>query len=162
MLDEFVLTVYLPQLEEKVADLFHDAVRRPRGVQPDPLSRRLSVQPLAKASTQLMALVNSLCAMLGDEPVSPRELCTAYTWCRDTILSAVQRPLPSARRRGARDRWGGPSGTCCAWRSVGTAGTSCRHVSRRCKRRRVLTYNPLAHVLTCSIEPRPRRAGGVV
>lgn len=40
----------------------------PEAFQPDPLSRRLSVQPLAKASTQLMALINSLCAMLATSP----------------------------------------------------------------------------------------------
>ncbi|KAF8973579.1 exocyst complex component sec8 [Flammula alnicola] len=68
VLDEFVLTVYLPQLEEKVSDLFHEAVTGTEAFQPDPMSWRLSEQPLAKASTQLMALINSLCAMLNTSP----------------------------------------------------------------------------------------------
>ncbi|KAF8913032.1 exocyst complex component sec8 [Gymnopilus junonius] len=68
VLDEFVLTVYLPQLEEKVSDLFHDAVTGSEAFQPDPLSLRLSPQPIAKATTYLMALINSLCAMLNTSP----------------------------------------------------------------------------------------------
>ncbi|KDR85374.1 hypothetical protein GALMADRAFT_234199 [Galerina marginata CBS 339.88] len=68
VLDEFVLKVYLPQLEEKISDLFHDAVTGLEAFQPDPLSLQLSAQPLAKASTYLMALINSLCAMLNTSP----------------------------------------------------------------------------------------------
>lgn len=68
VLDEFVLKVYLPQLEEKVLDLFHDAVTGPEAFQTDPLSLRLCYEPLVKASTHLMALVNSLCAMLRTSP----------------------------------------------------------------------------------------------
>ncbi|KAF6766580.1 Sec8 exocyst complex component-specific domain-containing protein [Ephemerocybe angulata] len=48
VLDDVVLKVYLPQLEEKVLDLFHEAV--------------------SDAATQLMALINSLCAMLETSP----------------------------------------------------------------------------------------------
>ncbi|KII94197.1 hypothetical protein PLICRDRAFT_171865 [Plicaturopsis crispa FD-325 SS-3] len=68
VLDEFVLKVYLPQLEEKVSLLFRQAVTGPEAFQPDPSSARLSAQPLVKASTQLMALINSLCAMLRRTP----------------------------------------------------------------------------------------------
>ncbi|KAF5384828.1 hypothetical protein D9615_001370 [Tricholomella constricta] len=68
VLDEFVLKVYLPQLEEKVSDLFHQSVTGPEAFQPDPSSTLLSPEPLMKASTQLMALINSLCAMLATSP----------------------------------------------------------------------------------------------
>ncbi|KAF8213248.1 exocyst complex component sec8 [Mycena galopus ATCC 62051] len=68
VLDDFVLKNYLPQLEEKVSLLFHQAVTGPEAFQPDPLSSRLSPEPLAKASTHLMALINSLCAMLLKSP----------------------------------------------------------------------------------------------
>ncbi|KAF8167728.1 exocyst complex component sec8 [Crassisporium funariophilum] len=68
VLDEFVLKVYLPQLEEKVSDLFHKAVSGTEAFQPDPQSLLLSSQPLAKATTHLMALINSLCAMLSTSP----------------------------------------------------------------------------------------------
>ncbi|PFH54828.1 hypothetical protein AMATHDRAFT_134263 [Amanita thiersii Skay4041] len=68
LLDDFVLRVYLPQLEEKVSDLFHQAVTGPDAFHPDPFSLRLSREPLVQASTKLMALINSLCAMLCTSP----------------------------------------------------------------------------------------------
>ncbi|KAG5353237.1 hypothetical protein C0989_009200 [Termitomyces sp. Mn162] len=68
VLDEFVLRVYLPQLEEKVSELFHQAVTGPDAFQPDPSATLLCPEPLVKASTQLMALINSLCAMLATSP----------------------------------------------------------------------------------------------
>ncbi|KAL0071792.1 exocyst subunit [Marasmius tenuissimus] len=68
VLDEFVLKVYLPQLEEKVSSLFHDTVTGLDAFQADPLSKKLCAEPLVKASTHLMALVNSLCAMLQTTP----------------------------------------------------------------------------------------------
>ncbi|KAJ7706369.1 Sec8 exocyst complex component-specific domain-containing protein [Mycena rosella] len=68
VLDDFVLKVYLPQLEEKVSYLFHQAVTGPEAFQADPSSSRLSPEPLVKASTHLMALINSLCAMLLKSP----------------------------------------------------------------------------------------------
>ena len=66
VLDEFVLKVYLPQLEEKVSSLFHQAVTGmsysfwyrfrdpyfktgPEAFQPDPSSTQLSPQALIKA-----------------------------------------------------------------------------------------------------------------
>ncbi|KAF7339799.1 Sec8 exocyst complex component specific domain-containing protein [Mycena venus] len=68
VLDDFVLKNYLPQLEEKVSFLFRQAVTGPEAFQPDPSSSRLCSEPLAKASTHLMALINSLCAMLLKSP----------------------------------------------------------------------------------------------
>ncbi|KAH8991923.1 Sec8 exocyst complex component-specific domain-containing protein [Lactarius akahatsu] len=68
VLDEFVLTVYLPQLEEKVSLLFHQAVTGPEAFVPDSSSTWLSAEPLVNASTALMALINSLCVMLRTTP----------------------------------------------------------------------------------------------
>jgi len=48
VLDEFVLNVYLPQVEEKTSLLFHQAVTGPQAFQPDPASHQLSPQPLIK------------------------------------------------------------------------------------------------------------------
>ncbi|KAG9049709.1 hypothetical protein FS837_009354 [Tulasnella sp. UAMH 9824] len=67
-LDEFVVKVYLPQLEDKVATLFHQAAVSADAFQEDPLSMRLSPKPLIKASTQLVSLINSLCAMHRSTP----------------------------------------------------------------------------------------------
>ncbi|KAI0249495.1 Sec8 exocyst complex component-specific domain-containing protein [Lactifluus subvellereus] len=68
LLDEFVLKVYLPQLEEKISLLFHQAVTGPEAFTPDAFSTWLSVEPLVNASTTLMALINSLCVMLRTTP----------------------------------------------------------------------------------------------
>ena len=87
VMDDFVLKVYLPQLQEKVTELFLHSVNGglyitlicsglttiylSTGIyafQPDTTTSRLSQQPLIKATTQLMALINSLCAMLRTSP----------------------------------------------------------------------------------------------
>ncbi|KAH9996469.1 Sec8 exocyst complex component-specific domain-containing protein [Russula vinacea] len=68
VLDEFILRVYLPQLEEKVSLLFHQATTGPEAFVPDSSSSLLSTEPLVNASTTMMALVNSLCAMLRTTP----------------------------------------------------------------------------------------------
>ncbi|PCH33923.1 hypothetical protein WOLCODRAFT_135391 [Wolfiporia cocos MD-104 SS10] len=68
VLEEFVLNVYLPQLEDKISLLFHQAVTSPDAFEPDPASTKLSPEPLVKASVQVMALINSLCAMLRATP----------------------------------------------------------------------------------------------
>ncbi|KNZ74114.1 putative exocyst complex component sec8 [Termitomyces sp. J132] len=51
VLDEFVLRVYLPQLEEKVSELFHQAVTGPDAFQPDPSATLLCPEPLVKHTT---------------------------------------------------------------------------------------------------------------
>lgn len=69
VLDEFVLNIYLPQLEDKVSYLFHQAISGmflssdvcgnsessagPEAFQPDPLSKRISPEPLIKVRTTL-------------------------------------------------------------------------------------------------------------
>ncbi|KAJ7293405.1 exocyst complex component sec8 [Mycena rebaudengoi] len=69
VLDDFVLKVYLPQLEEKFPTFSIKLSQAcPEAFQPDPSSSRLSPEPLVKASTHLMALINSLCAMLIRSP----------------------------------------------------------------------------------------------
>ncbi|OAX44421.1 hypothetical protein K503DRAFT_678876 [Rhizopogon vinicolor AM-OR11-026] len=68
VLDDFVLKVYLPQLEERISELFHQAVTSPDAFQYDQMSTRFSPKPIFRATTQLMALINSLCAMLRTTP----------------------------------------------------------------------------------------------
>ncbi|KAG1749817.1 Sec8 exocyst complex component-specific domain-containing protein [Suillus paluster] len=68
LLDDFVLKVYLPQLEERISELFHQAVTSPDAFQYDQMSTRFSPKPIFRATTQLMALINSLCAMLRTTP----------------------------------------------------------------------------------------------
>lgn len=47
-LDEFVLNSYLPQLEEKVSDVFHSAVSGPEAFREDTAYRELNARPLVK------------------------------------------------------------------------------------------------------------------
>ncbi|KAK2461622.1 hypothetical protein APHAL10511_006085 [Amanita phalloides] len=68
ILNDFVVKVYLPQLEDKVSDLFHHAVTGPDAFEPDPISLRFSKEPLTQSSTKSMALVNSLCDLLSTSP----------------------------------------------------------------------------------------------
>ncbi|KXN85672.1 putative exocyst complex component sec8 [Leucoagaricus sp. SymC.cos] len=103
VIEEFVLKVYLPQLEEKVLDLFHLAVTGPESFQPDPLSTNLSSEPLIKASTQLMALINSLCVMLRTTPFHRENYCRLvlavviqfYQRCSDRFYSLTVVPSHS-------------------------------------------------------------------
>nr|GAT47843.1 Sec8 exocyst complex component specific domain-containing protein [Mycena chlorophos] len=102
VLDDFVLRVYLPQLEDKVTSLFHHAVTGLEAFQPDPSSSRLSPEPLVKASTQLMALINSLCAMLLKSPFHRENysrlilsvMIQFYQRCSDRFQDLVSVPNP--------------------------------------------------------------------
>ncbi|KAF5352783.1 hypothetical protein D9756_006065 [Leucocoprinus leucothites] len=103
VLEEFVLKVYLPQLEEKVLDLFHLAVSGPEAFQPDPLSTNISHEPLIKASTQLIALINSLCVMLRTTPFHRENYCRLilavviqfYQRCSDRYHALTMVPFSS-------------------------------------------------------------------
>lgn len=127
VLDQFVLNVYLPRLEEKVSDLFHEAVTGiylsiqfslsgidphtltgPEMFQPDPLSWRLSSEPLAKVCdvchikhylsfltriegkhTSYGSHQLSMCHA-SQQSIPPRKLFEADIGSRDTILSKMQ------------------------------------------------------------------------
>lgn len=103
VLEDFVLKVYLPQLEEKVLDLFHSTVSGPEAFLPDPLSTNLSHEPLMKASTQLIALTNSLCSMLRKTPFHRENYCRLilavviqfYQRCSDRYHALTMVPFTS-------------------------------------------------------------------
>ncbi|CUA68294.1 putative exocyst complex component sec8 [Neurospora crassa OR74A] [Rhizoctonia solani] len=98
-LDDFVVRVYLPQLEEKVSNLFHQAVGGLDAFQEDTHSGRISEQPLVKASMQLMALINSLCIMLQATPLHRENyarlilgvIIQFYQRCYERFLDLVSR-----------------------------------------------------------------------
>lgn len=98
-LDDFVVRVYLPQLEEKVSSLFHQAVGGADAFQEDSHSGRISEQPLVKASMQLMALINSLCIMLQATPFHRENyarlilgvIIQFYQRCYERFLDLVSR-----------------------------------------------------------------------
>lgn len=66
--DEFVLNVYLPQLEEKVQAIFQSTISDPDAFQPSSDVVDASSPPLVKAVVQLISLINSLCFMLHSIP----------------------------------------------------------------------------------------------
>ncbi|KAJ8294731.1 putative exocyst complex component sec8 [Rhodotorula toruloides] len=67
-LDEFVLRTFLPQLEEKVASVFHQAVGGIDAFQEDPNSKRVSRVPIVRSVSNLMLLISALCSMLRATP----------------------------------------------------------------------------------------------
>lgn len=106
LLDEFVLNVYLPQLEEKSSMVFHNIVTGHDAFLVDPSSLKLSSQPLLKVSfpsgahiflalTLAVGLHTthgfgefSLCHAT-DNTLPQRKLFSADFECHHTILSAM-------------------------------------------------------------------------
>ncbi|GAA5870920.1 hypothetical protein JCM3774_003481 [Rhodotorula dairenensis] len=67
-LDDFVLRTYLPQLEDKVAQVFQQSVGGMDAFQDDPNYKRFSAVPIARSVTNLINLISSLCSMLRSTP----------------------------------------------------------------------------------------------
>ncbi|KAG8787622.1 hypothetical protein FRC12_015415 [Ceratobasidium sp. 428] len=112
-LDDFVVKVYLPQLEEKVSSLFHQAVGGADAFQEDTHSGRISEQPLVKASMQLMALINSLCIMLEATPFHRENyarlilgvIIQFYQRCYERFLDLVSRSAFSGGISNVAAQW---------------------------------------------------------
>ncbi|KAF8711738.1 Sec8 exocyst complex component specific domain, partial [Rhizoctonia solani] len=112
-LDDFVVRVYLPQLEEKVSDLFHQAVGGLDAFHEDTHSGRISEQPLVKASMQLMALINSLCIMLQATPLHRENyarlilgvIIQFYQRCYERFLDLVSRSTFSGENSSIAAKW---------------------------------------------------------
>ncbi|KAG9118766.1 hypothetical protein FRC07_006557 [Ceratobasidium sp. 392] len=112
-LDDFVVKVYLPQLEEKVSSLFHQAVGGTDAFQEDTHSGRISEQPLVKASMQLMALINSLCIMLEATPFHRENyarlilgvIIQFYQRCYERFLDLVSRSAFSGGISSVAAQW---------------------------------------------------------
>ncbi|GJJ09872.1 hypothetical protein Clacol_004096 [Clathrus columnatus] len=118
-MDEFVLNVYLPQLEEKVQALFQSTVSDPDAFQPSSTiidsssqllvkvggpKELLASQPHSasfKAILQLTALINSLCYMLHSMPYHRENysrlvlgiIIQFYQSCSDFFRDLVSRPV---------------------------------------------------------------------
>lgn len=67
-MDEFVVKVYLPQLEDKVISLYQQAVGGSQAFIQDPFWRECSQLPIVKSATDVMALVLTLCKMMASAP----------------------------------------------------------------------------------------------
>ncbi|KAJ9123257.1 hypothetical protein QFC22_001453 [Naganishia vaughanmartiniae] len=67
-MDDFVVKVYLPQLEDKVTSIFQNALNSPSAFLVDVYWNAWSAHPIVKSATDVMGLVNSLCFMLSHTP----------------------------------------------------------------------------------------------
>ncbi|KAI5455480.1 exocyst subunit, variant 2 [Naganishia albida] len=67
-MDDFVVKVYLPQLEDKVSAIFQTAVTSSGAFLADIYWNTWSAHPVVKSATDVMSLVNSLCYMLSHTP----------------------------------------------------------------------------------------------
>ncbi|KAJ9101966.1 hypothetical protein QFC20_005115 [Naganishia adeliensis] len=67
-MDDFVVKVYLPQLEDKVSGIFQAAVTASSAFLSDIYWDTWSSHPVVKSATDVMSLVNSLCSMLSHTP----------------------------------------------------------------------------------------------
>ena len=106
VLDDFVLQVYLPQLEEKTSMLFHNIVTGHDAFLVDSASLKLSPEPLLKVTISLLnRAVSIFMLFLGLYPIDgpgqltmchaeiysfpPRELLQANIECHHSILSTL-------------------------------------------------------------------------
>ncbi|RUS32021.1 hypothetical protein BC938DRAFT_476467 [Jimgerdemannia flammicorona] len=67
-LDEFVLNVFLPQIEDKVLQLIHQSTAEANAFQEDPNYSKLSNWPIIKSASALIVLISSLCRTLHTMP----------------------------------------------------------------------------------------------
>ncbi|KAF8756135.1 exocyst complex [Rhizoctonia solani] len=101
------------ELEEKVSDLFHQAVGGLDAFHEDTHSGRISEQPLVKASMQLMALINSLCIMLQATPLHRENyarlilgvIIQFYQRCYERFLDLVSRSTFSGENSSIAAKW---------------------------------------------------------
>lgn len=104
-LDDFVLRTYLPQLEEKVAQVFQQAVGGMDAFQDDPGYKRVSTVPIARVSRESRArcLVRRLTRLvpyrLGCHKSQPAHLIAVLDAPLDTLPS--RELLPAYRERHA-------------------------------------------------------------
>lgn len=113
-LDDFVLRTYLPQLEEKVAQVFQQSVGGLDAFQDDPNYKRFSTVPIARVSRKRTENWADLSLTLGDHAVrdqldqldlvvvlhapldalSPRELFAAHCRGHAPVLPVLPRAIP--------------------------------------------------------------------
>ncbi|CAB4383870.1 unnamed protein product [Rhizophagus irregularis] len=63
-LDDFVFNVFLPQIGDKIFELFRQATTGSDAFQEDPNYKTYSTLPVVKSASSLMMIIESLCAML--------------------------------------------------------------------------------------------------
>ncbi|KAK9728372.1 exocyst subunit [Basidiobolus ranarum] len=72
-LDDFIVTVFLPRMEERVMESFTNFTDVSDSFHVDPDFRDYSQYPLFKSATTLVSMVNNLCELLYDMPFHQKE-----------------------------------------------------------------------------------------
>ncbi|KWU43286.1 hypothetical protein RHOSPDRAFT_26426 [Rhodotorula sp. JG-1b] len=123
-LDDFVLRTYLPQLEEKVAQAFQQAVGGMDAFQDDPNYKRFSSVPIARSVSNLINLISSLCSMLRSTPFHRENYSQLivgvthqfYQCCLERFRDLAGSESPeSSTVRSAQDLQLGSLRTAAAW-----------------------------------------------
>ncbi|CAG8500956.1 8518_t:CDS:10 [Ambispora leptoticha] len=120
-LDDFVFNVFLPQIEDKVMELLHQATTDSDAFQEDPNHKRYTTLPLIKSATTLMKLVESLCAMLRTMTFHKEEysrmiisvLTQYYVKCFEQYQAIVSKG--SLSDEGTNERTGNAQKTSAMW-----------------------------------------------
>ncbi|KAL8874208.1 MAG: hypothetical protein Q9174_000436 [Haloplaca sp. 1 TL-2023] len=97
-LDDFLVNVFLPQLEESVTELCAESYMRPEAFQEDPHWHEHAAKPILKSTTNFFALVKTFCRLLDSLPEDQSfsqlvisQLITYYDKCFSWYKSMVQR-----------------------------------------------------------------------
>lgn len=123
-LDDFVLRTYLPQLEDKVAQAFQQAVGGMDAFQDDPNYKRFSSVPIARSVSNLIVLISSLCSMLRSTPFHRENYSQLivgvthqfYQCCLERFRDLAGSESPeSSTVRSAQDLQLGSLRTAAAW-----------------------------------------------
>ncbi|ORX92580.1 hypothetical protein K493DRAFT_316507 [Basidiobolus meristosporus CBS 931.73] len=75
-LDDFIVTVFLPRMQERVMESFSNFADVSDSFHVDPDFRDYSEYPLFKSATTLVSTVDSLCEVLHDMPLHQKEYIT--------------------------------------------------------------------------------------
>jgi exocyst complex component 4 len=102
-LDEFLINVFLPQLEESVTELCTQCMIDLDAFQEDPMSLNYSPRPIFKGTIAFMSLMRAFSSMLTTLPHDDRftelilsQLITYYDKCYSWYKSNVSRLAPSS------------------------------------------------------------------
>jgi exocyst complex component 4 len=102
-LDEFLINVFLPQLEESVTELCTQCMIDLDAFQEDPMSSNYSPRPVFKGTIAFMSLMRAFSSMLTTLPHDDRftelilsQLITYYDKCYSWYKSNVSRLAPSS------------------------------------------------------------------
>ncbi|KAL8764208.1 MAG: hypothetical protein Q9184_000177 [Pyrenodesmia sp. 2 TL-2023] len=103
-LDDFLVNVFLPQLEETVADLCAELYRTLDAFQEDPHWRQQAMKPILRSTFTFFSVIKTFCRLLDGIPQDPSfiqpiltQLVSYYDRCCGWFKSTVRRSSSTAR-----------------------------------------------------------------